>query len=139
MSKYTAKQYAMALFDSLNEKGANKDLSADRQALIIKRFAAILTKNYDRFLFPKIAMQLKKLERGREGRHEVVVTSARPLEKDVITDIKKKVGENSVVKETVDPAVLGGVKVLVNDELVIDGTLKTRISRLVEAVTKAVE
>jgi F0F1-type ATP synthase delta subunit len=98
-----------------------------------------VAKNYDRALLPKIIMQLKKLERSKGGIHEVVLTSARPLEKAVVVEIKKKVGEGSHIKEVVDEEVLGGLKILINDEMVIDGTYKTRINRMVEAVIKAVE
>jgi F-type H+-transporting ATPase subunit delta len=132
MSRYTPKQYANALFDSLQEKGANKDA-------VIKKFAGVVAKNYDRALLPKIVMQLKKLERSKAGQHEVVLTSARPLEKAVIADVKKKVGENSGITEVVDPSVLGGLKVLINDELVIDGTLKHRIERMTEQLLKVAE
>lgn len=131
MSRYTPKQYANALFDSLQEKGANKDA-------VIKKFAGVVAKNYDRALLPKIVMQLKKLERSKAGQHEVVLTSARPLEKAVIADIRKKVGENSKINEVIDASVLGGVRILIDDEVIVDGTMKSRIARLVEAVTKAV-
>jgi F0F1-type ATP synthase delta subunit len=56
-----------------------------------------------------------------------------------VVEIKKKVGEGSHIKEVVDEEVLGGLKILINDEMVIDGTYKTRINRMVEAVIKAVE
>ncbi len=132
MSRYTPKQYATALFDSLHEKGAKADV-------VIKKFAVIVAKNYDRALLPKIVMQIKKLERSQAGRHELVLTSARPLEKAVVDGVKKKVGENSNIKEVIDESVLGGLKVLINDELVIDGTYRTRINRMVEAVVKAMQ
>lgn len=130
MSRYTPKQYASALFESLQEKGAKADV-------VVKGFVKMLVSNYDRALLPKILMQFKKLERTKAGRHEVVLTSARPLEKSVIADVKKKVGENSGITEVVDSKVLGGVRILINDEVVIDGTLKSRVARLVDAVIKA--
>ncbi len=133
MSRYTPKQYAAALFQSLEAtKPSNRDAT-------IKKFASIVVKNYDRSLVPKIAMQLKKLERAKAGRHEVVLTSARQLEKSVISEIKARVGSSSTLTELIDPDVLGGVKILINDELVIDGTYKTRIARMVEAVVKAAQ
>ena len=130
MSRYSAKQYANALFDSLSEKAIKPDV-------LVKRFAEIVVKNYDRSLLPKIVMQFKKLERTHGGAHEVLVTSARPLEKTVLKEVQAKVGANSRIIEIIDPSVLGGMKVLVNDELVIDGTFKTRIARLVEVVVNA--
>ena len=89
-------------------------------------------------LLPKIVMQFKKLERLHGGRHEVVLTSARPLEKAIIAEVKKKVGENSGIKEVIDPQVLGGVRILINDEIIIDGTLKSRIEKTVEQLLKVV-
>jgi len=132
MSRYTPKQYATALFESLNEKGVKTDV-------VVKSFAGVVAKNYDRALLPKIVMQLKKLERSKGGVHEVVLTSARPLEKTVIAEIKKKVGEGSHIKEVVDESVLGGLKILINDEMVIDGTYRARINKMVEAALRASE
>lgn len=132
MARYTPKQYASALFGALQEKGVSKDA-------VIKRFAHVLVANYDKSLLPKIVMQLKKLERAQMGRHDVVLTSARPLEQATLSEVKKKVGENSGITEVVDPSVLGGLRVLINDELVIDGTLKTRIERMTEQLLKVAE
>ncbi len=126
MSKFTAKQYAAALYESIVEA------KPSQQDAVIKNFAGILAKNYDRSLFSKIAMQLKKLERAHAGAHDVVVTSARGLDASVLKQIGEKVGKNSRIREVIDPWVLGGMKVLINDELVIDGTLKTRIARMAE-------
>ncbi len=130
MSHYTPKQYAAALFESLQEKGVKTDA-------VVKSFVAMVAKNYDRALMPKIIMQLKKLERTKAGKHEVVLTSARPLEKATIAEVKQKVGENSQISEVVDASVLGGLRILIDDEVSIDGTMKSRITRLVETVTKA--
>ncbi len=124
MSRFTPKQYATALYESFTEA------KPSQQDAVLQNFAAILAKNYDRALFSKIAMQLKKLERAHAGAHEVVVTSARPIDRSVLKQIGEKVGKNSRIKEVIDPWVLGGMKVLINDELVVDGTLKTRIVRM---------
>jgi F0F1-type ATP synthase delta subunit len=131
MSRYTPKQYATALFESLSEKGANVDA-------VVRGFAKMVAGNYDRALMPKILMQLKKLERTKAGKHEVVLTSAKPLEKSVVAQVKQKVGEKSDIREVIDPSVLGGVKILINDEVVIDGTLKARVVRTVEQLLKVV-
>ncbi len=131
MPRYTPKQYATALFESLQEKGVNADA-------VVKSFAQMLAGNYDRALLPKVIMQLKKLERTKAGKHEVVLTSAKPLEKSVVVQVKQKVGEKSDIREVIDPSVLGGVKILINDEVIIDGTLKRKIERTVEQLLKNV-
>lgn len=106
---------------------------------VVKSFSAMVVRNYDKALLPKIIAQFKKLERTKAGRHEVVLTSARTLEKSVIADVKKKVGENSGITEVIDPKVLGGVRILINDEVVIDGTYRTRVRRMVEDVVRVNE
>jgi F0F1-type ATP synthase delta subunit len=138
MSRYTPKQYASALFESLQEKGLPAGRQGAKADVVVKGFVKMLVGNYDRALLPKILMQFKKLERTKAGRHEVVLTSARPLEKSVIADVKKKVGENSGITEVVDPQVLGGVRILINDEIIIDGTMKSRINKMVEQLVKVV-
>lgn len=130
MSRFTPKQYATALYESLAEA------KPSAQDAVIKSFAAILAKNYDRSMLSRIIAQLKKLERSRGGAHDVVVTSARPLERSMIKEIEKKVGGKSNIQEVIDPLVLGGIKVLINDELVIDGTYRARIARLVETMMR---
>lgn len=130
MSRYTPKQYAQALFDLLETKQGSVDA-------LIKEFAATVIANYDRALLPKIVLQFRKLERAKAGRHEVVVTSARALEASALEAIKKKVGAKAHIQQVVDPSVLGGLKVLINDEIIVDGTYTSRTRRLVEALLSA--
>ena len=131
--KVHSKQYATALYEAL------ETAKATERDLVVRRFAGVVTKNYDRALLPKIIMQLKKLQKVHGGQHEVVLTSARPLEKATIEEVKKKVGANSNITEVIDPNVLGGLRVLINDEIVIDGTLKGRIDRTVQQLLKVAE
>ena len=133
MSRFSPKQYATALFESLQEAKPSE------QDMIVKSFASMLAKHYDRGLLPKIVMQFKKLERAHGGAHEVVVTSARPLDRSVLKQIGEKVGTKSRIKEVIDPFALGGIKVLINDELVIDGTYQGRIARTVQHLLKVAE
>ena len=75
---------------------------------------------------------LTDMHRGVE---EITIVSATPLEpaqKQAIVDGVKRFSEyqNLGVKELVDPAVLGGIRVRLGDHIVIDGTLAHRLDQL---------
>ena len=68
-----------------------------------------------------------------------VVTSAVPLTKDQIVllteKLSKKTGKNVVIEQKINPALLGGITVEI-DGNIIDGSLKNKISELKGVICK---
>ena len=69
--KYSAKQYAQALWDSVTDTDP-KDLD-----LVLNNFAAILAENNDLRLFDQIGEEFHKLELAQKGIKQVEVKIGR--------------------------------------------------------------
>ena len=126
--KYIAKQYALALFESLEKKAEAE------QTEIIKRFAEVLLKNNDRGLLPKIYQQLSRIRREKTGRHDITLVTAEKAPQKLIEEISEKFGRQVDIEEIVDPEMGGGAKILINNEYLIDGTFKGRVERLTQQI-----
>jgi F-type H+-transporting ATPase subunit delta len=92
-------------------------------------------------LLPRVAAELRRLWEQRQGIVHALVTSAAPLsqpEADAVRDrLASMTGEQVQVELQVDPALLGGVVVLMGDRL-IDGSVRGRLERLRARLTSGV-
>jgi len=118
--KYSAKQYAQALYDSLKE---------DEKELVFKNFYALLIRNNDLKLINKIIEKIEEIDKEERGVVEVEVSSVKKLEGETIEKLRKLIGKKAEIYEKIDPSLIGGLKIQIGD-LLIDGTLKARLNKL---------
>ena len=122
--KYTTKQYATALL------GALEDKTAREQKKILRRFMQVLLKSRD---FSKRAAILKEYERqylSAHGVKKVNLDSAAPVSPKLKNEIQKILGGKLSVSERVDPTLLAGIKIVVDDETLIDASGRARLEML---------
>ena len=122
--KYTLKQYAATLLDSMAGK-SDKD-----QAAVVKKFMALLQRNSD---FQKRWQIVKEAERQyfkANGIHKVDVELASETPANLEKDIESGLGGKVVFRSTLNKDILGGIKILIDDETLIDGSARTQIARL---------
>lgn len=120
-------QVALALIDKL-------DISP-----VIQRLMLLLAKRHRLQLLPEIlhaaAIKMKELRNIIEA----TVTSVRPLDSDEQSAIQQRLDRithhKADIQWVIDPEILGGVSIKIGDRL-IDGTLKTQISRLKKHLLK---
>ena len=129
--RYSPKQYAVALFESLSSFAK---ASEDKREALLKRFAEIVVANHDKSQLPKILRHFKLLERRLDGKHGVELITATEPSQGLIKEIVSKLGEHTDIQTKVDSSVLGGVKLIIDDETVIDGTFKSRVEQLVRGM-----
>jgi F-type H+-transporting ATPase subunit delta len=99
-----------------------------------KNFINLLTVNHRIAALPEIAKQFEEIKNSLEGSAEIMITSAFPMEddeiKNLISSISKRFGNKSLKPTiTVDPELIGGVKVQVGDE-VLDSSVKSRLEAM---------
>ncbi len=86
---------------------------------------------------PAIARELQVLGDRRDGRLRAEVVSAAPIDDDAVNRIRAAVqrstGKTVVMTRREDPDLLGGVVTRVGD-LMFDGSLRTRLSRIREGM-----
>ena len=129
--KYPIKKYAQALYESTAGK------SQAQQEKALQSFVALLIRYNDRSLLPRIIESYGKIRRKTEGLTKVELTTAEKASGKIKTEIKKKLGEGAEMNEIVEPEVLGGLKLIINDEYLIDGTLQSRVEKLYQSLMRA--
>ncbi len=125
--KYATGQYAAALSAALADAP-----DAERSAMI-RRFLAMLRKNKDTRRLGAIMRKIEKQSLADQGLHKVSVASASPLTPELKKDIAAALEKKPLWEETVDPAMLGGIRILIDDELFIDASARRRLDRMFRA------
>jgi len=86
---------------------------------------------------PEIASQYQALVNARSGVSDATVFSAFPIEAAQLAELKatleKRFGRKLELKVTVDPSLIGGIRVVVGDE-VLDTSVKARLEAMKSAL-----
>lgn len=121
--KYTSRQYAQAFFEIYKDKPAAK------RKTVLRNFLSILQKKRD---WPRLGLILKEVERlnlQAEGLKKVEVETASPS-KTLRGELEAILGEKLFIKERVNPDILAGIKILINDEILIDASAGYQLERM---------
>ncbi len=121
--KYSPHIYAKAFVEALGEHP-----SPEKERARIKNFIALLVKNGDIGRARKILESAKKMIREKEDRRSIVIETARLLSaRGLAEEILKP---SDVVEEKIDPELIAGVRITINDELQFDGSLRRKLNEL---------
>lgn len=89
-------------------------------------------------VLPEIAAQFRALKNAQGGSSDAVVHSAFPVEGAALADLaavlEKRFGRKLNVSVTLDESLIGGVRVVVGDE-VLDTSVKARLEQMKVALT----
>jgi F-type H+-transporting ATPase subunit delta len=87
---------------------------------------------------PEIAAQFKLLVNAQSGTSDAVIQSAFPIDgealADVVASLEKRFGRKLNPRVEVDPELIGGIRVVVGDE-VLDTSVKARLEQMKVALT----
>ena len=127
--KYTAKQYAEALYLAVSE---SKPRDSDR---ILDNFAFMLKEQGALGILNEIEKQFYNHEREGRGVRAAEVTTSRELtsdqERHIIKELNAYLGGRVELKKKVDEGLIGGIVVKVGEEI-IDGSVKGNLKDLKE-------
>lgn len=100
---------------------------------LVQTFLRLLLDRRRISALPTIARAYQELVDGQLGRVRAVVTSAKPLdvlmESEIQRALERRTGKKVLMKTEVDPELIGGVVARVGG-LVLDGSLRTRLASL---------
>ena len=128
--KITPKQYAISLYESTIKIDK---IQAEQR---IENFVEILKKNNDLSLADKIIEQYYKYYRDQRNISKIEVTSAEKLNPELLNKIIQKFQKQIEIKEIVDESLIGGIILRVDDNLLIDGSVKKKLKNLKKSITK---
>lgn len=120
--KYAPHLYAKALVEVLGDQKADQEEAA-------KHFLALVRKNGDEGRLGKILEEASRLARGRNGVRKVTIESARALTPAQESALRAFMGPGDVVEKRIAPELVAGVKIILDDELQFDGSMKHKLDR----------
>jgi F-type H+-transporting ATPase subunit delta len=128
-----------------NPKLSNADLVATLTSLLqvpvsveAQNFLAMLAENGRITLLPEIGTQFQVLKNAQLGAADAEIASAFALSDAQVAELvgvlEKKFGRKLNPSVTVDPSLIGGVRVLVGDE-VLDTSVRAKLQQMHAALT----
>jgi len=98
-----------------------------------KNFIGMLIENGRVSLLPEIGAQFTVLKNAQEGAADAVITSAFEISPaqvaELVKTLEKKFGRKLNPTVTVDPSLIGGVRVVVGDE-VLDTSVRAKLQQM---------
>jgi F0F1-type ATP synthase delta subunit len=112
--KYSSKIYAQLLVELIEEK---KDS-------VVEKFFELLKKNGDLKKSKEIISLVGKMLLKKQGGRKIIIETARPQK------IQNIATERDSVEEKVNPELIAGVKITVDDEKQLDYSLKNKLDQI---------
>ena len=122
--RYSIRQYAEAMLLALEDK--NKQERRE----VTGRFLAVLRKKRDWGKLAQIVRALELLYLKKAGFHKVILESAAPAGGKIRLEVKKILGKKIFLEERVNPELMAGIRILVDEELFIDASAKRRLDAI---------
>ncbi|MBI4754771.1 MAG: F0F1 ATP synthase subunit delta [Betaproteobacteria bacterium] len=118
------------------------DVASDADATLTAEqgnFIALLAENNRLALLPEIRQLFDDLKDAHEGIREAAIDSAFPLDDAttaaLVSDLERKFGCRIQARVTVDPELIGGVKIALGDQ-VIDASVRGKLAAMALAIKK---
>ncbi|MFA6096907.1 MAG: ATP synthase F1 subunit delta [Candidatus Paceibacterota bacterium] len=124
--KITPKQYALSLYEST--QNCDKDEISKR----ILSFIDVLRKNNDLSQTNKIIQYYYQHYRQVKNITKIEIKSSEKLGPNIISKILEKFNKQVEIEEKIDPALIGGVVIRINDNILIDGSIKRKLEDIKE-------
>lgn len=124
--RYSPKQYALALWSAL------KDKIAKEQKNILHNFLQLTVKNRDLSRLNLIINAVEREERKTKGILKVEISSPYPASEGLKTKLKKILKSKIFFVDKIDPRLLAGIKILIENETLIDSTAKNQIVKMLK-------
>lgn len=116
--KIKSAEYAKALVEAMETKNDKK---------IIVNFFALLQKNGDLKKAKEIVQLTETLYLKKSGAKRLTIETARPVGKALLKNIAKK---GDVLEEKINPSLIAGVKIVIDNEKQLDISLKNKLDTI---------
>jgi F-type H+-transporting ATPase subunit delta len=128
--KFSARNYAEALYEVLA-------VTPDAE-VVIERFVQVLARNRHLGRLKAVVAEFEKVYNRHNHTVRADITVARPIDETeknhIASALKKATGQSVEIHTAVDPGIIGGVIIRLDDTL-IDGSLKNQLTHLYTQLT----
>lgn len=122
--KYSARQYAAALLAALQDRP-----EAERKRFL-KRFLILVREKGDSRRLGVILREVEKQNLQELGLKKVLAEAPEPLTPQIKKEMEKILGKDILLQEKINPDLVAGIKILINDEILIDASARAQLRRL---------
>lgn len=122
---YAPKTYALAFYEAISS--AKNSAEADR---CIKNFLILVKNNRNQKKIKDILFIIEKLIIKKEGGRKLLIESARPLSRANEKIIQSLLKPTDIVEKKINSDLIAGIKININDELLLDGSFATKIKKM---------
>lgn len=122
--RYTPRQYAAALVAALDDKTARE------RSDIAKRLADHIARAGMGRHLARILKETGRIMRQKEGIVSADIASASALTDAERRTVSRTLGSKAAITESVDPRLLAGIRILIDEETLIDATAARRLNIL---------
>jgi len=122
---YNSRLYAKAFTEAVLEKKTAADVDK-----CIANFLGLIRKNRDQRKLKEIVFLADKMIGQKTGYKKLVVESARPLSKENEKLIGSFAKSKDHIERKINPSIVAGLKVIINDEMLLDMSFARRIKNI---------
>lgn len=120
-SKFYAKAFCQAALKSKDDGQLQKQ---------IKNLLEVVKKNRDQNKLKEILLWTEKIISQKKNYRKILIESARPLEDSSVKLIDSFLRPKDIVAKKINPGLLAGIKITINDELQFDGSFSKKLKNL---------
>ena len=123
MKQNNIKLYALALADVIAKK-----ISLQEEKKVIYNFLKLLEKNGKLKNAKKIISLTQKYYLEKTGNKSIILQTARKtIAKNLLKSLYK---EGDIIEEKINPALIAGIKIIINNEKQLDFSLKNKLDNI---------
>lgn len=122
--RYSPRQYAAALLALL------KGRSEVEQQRLQKQFLVLVGQKGDSRRLGLILKEVEKQDLREQGLKKVLVETPDPVTPQIKKGIRAVLGKDILIQEKINPGLIAGIKILINDEILVDASAKTQLRKL---------
>ncbi len=102
----------------------------DEMRRITKRFFFLIVRERGLSRVEEIIRTIRRAYLKKRGRRKVLLESAAALAPSRRNEISRLFGKDAIIREVVDSGILAGIKIIIDDELVVDASGKSILDRM---------
>lgn len=104
--------------------------TTEEKEVVINNFIQLLKNHHSIGSSREIIRSIRHMLKRKFGIRAASITTARQVDTDIVASLKSILPTDSHVEFKIDPACIGGIRILLDDELLIDSTIEQRVNSL---------